>query len=159
MQVIIKINCILQVKLFFFNMDIKFRCQCPITSALDILGDKWILVIIKQMLIEDKKTFKDFTESDEAIATNILASKLKCLEELGIIIKTQPPDNKKTNIYLLTEKGLALTPIIVELSIWSDENVRGLNSIMRDSPEITIMKSDKNAFIKMIEENYKAKNH
>ncbi|NBX27355.1 MAG: transcriptional regulator [Chitinophagia bacterium] len=140
-------------------MDIKFRCQCPITSALDILGDKWILVIIKQMLIEDKKTFKDFTESDEAIATNILASKLKCLEELGIIIKTQPPDNKKTNIYLLTEKGLALTPIIVELSIWSDENVRGLNSIMRDSPEITIMKSDKNAFIKMIEENYKAKNH
>jgi len=140
-------------------MDIKFRCQCPITSALDILGDKWILVIIKQMLIEDKKTFKDFTESDEAIATNILASKLKCLEELGIIIKTQPPDNKKTNIYLLTEKGLALTPIIVELSIWSDENVRGLNSIMRDSPEISIMKSDKNTFIKMIEENYKAKNH
>jgi DNA-binding HxlR family transcriptional regulator len=140
-------------------MDIKFRCQCPITSALDILGDKWILVIIKQMLIEDKKTFKDFTESDEAIATNILASKLKCLEELGIIIKTQPPDNKKTNIYLLTQKGLALTPIIVELSIWSDENVRGLNSIMRDSPEISIMKSDKNAFIKMIEQNYKAKNH
>jgi DNA-binding HxlR family transcriptional regulator len=138
-------------------MDIKFRCQCPITSALDILGDKWILVIIKQMLIEDKKTFKDFTDSDEAIATNILASKLKCLEELGIIIKTQLPDNKKTNLYLLTEKGLALTPIIVELSIWSDENVRELNSIMRDSPEIAIMKSDKNTFIKMIQENYKAK--
>jgi len=138
-------------------MDIKFRCQCPITSALDILGDKWILVIIKQMLIEDKKTFKDFTESDEAIATNILASKLKCLEELGIITKTQLPDNKKTNLYLVTEKGLALTPIIVELSIWSDENVRELNSIMRDSPEIAIMKSDKNTFIKMIQENYKAK--
>jgi len=138
-------------------MDIKFRCHCPITSALDILGDKWILVIIKQMLIEDKKTFKDFTDSDEAIATNILASKLKCLEEIGIIIKTQLPDNKKTNLYLLTEKGLALTPIIVELSIWSDENVRELNSIMRDSPEIAIMKSDKNTFIKMIQENYKAK--
>jgi len=138
-------------------MDIKFRCQCPITSALDILGDKWILVIIKQMLIEDKKTFKDFTDSDEAIATNILASKLKCLEEIGIIIKTQLPDNKKTNLYLLTEKGLALTPIIVELSIWSDDNVRELNSIMRDSPEIAIMKSDKNTFIKMIQENYKAK--
>ena len=138
-------------------MDHKFRCECPITSALDILGDKWILVIIKQMLIEDKKTFKDFTESDEAIATNILASKLKCLEELGIIIKTQLPDNKKMNLYLLTEKGLALTPIIVELSIWSDENVRDLHSIMRDSPEIAIMKSDKNAFIKLIQENYKSK--
>ncbi|MFM2208143.1 MAG: hypothetical protein RL213_2118 [Bacteroidota bacterium] len=110
------------------------------------------------MLIEDKKTFKDFTESDEAIATNILAAKLKCLEELGIITKTQLPDNKKSNIYLLTEKGLALTPIIVELSIWSDENVRELNSIMRDSPEIAIMKSDKNTFIKMIQMNYRSKN-
>jgi len=136
----------------------KFRCNCPITSALDILGDKWILVIIKQMLTEDKKTFKDFTESDEAIATNILSSKLKCLEELRIITKTQHPDNKKTNLYLLTEMGLALTPIIVELSIWSDENVRELNKIMRDSPEIAIMKSNKEAFIKMIQENYRAKN-
>ena len=139
-------------------MDHKFRCNCPITSALDILGDKWILVIIKQMLTEDKKTFKDFTESDEAIATNILSSKLKCLEELGIITKTQLPDNKKTNLYLLTEMGLALTPIIVELSIWSDENVRELNKIMRDSPEIAIMKSNKEAFIKMLQENYRAKN-
>jgi DNA-binding HxlR family transcriptional regulator len=79
------------------------------------------------------------------------------LEDLGIITKTQLPDNKKTNLYLLTEKGLALTPIIVELSIWSDENVRELNSIMRDSPEISIMKSDKNTFIQMIKDNYKAK--
>jgi len=106
------------------------------------------------MLIEDKKTFKDFTESDEAIATNILSSKLKCLEELGIIIKKQLPDNKKTNLYLLTPKGLALTPIIVELSIWSDENVRELNSIMRNSPEIAKLKRDKSAFIKMIRDNY-----
>jgi len=139
-------------------MEYKFRCECPITSALDILGDKWILVIIKLMLIQDKKTFKDFIESDEAIATNILSSKLKYLEEFGIITKTQLPDNKKTNLYLLTEKGLALTPIIVELSVWSDENVRGLNKIMKDSPEIEIMKSDKAAFIKKKQEDYKAKN-
>ena len=139
-------------------MEYKFRSECPITSALDILGDKWILVLIKLMLIQDKKTFKDFTESDEAIATNILASKLKYMEEVGIITKIQLPDNKKTNLYLLTEKGLALTPIIVELSIWSDENVRVLNKIMKDSPEIEIMKSDKAAFIKMKQENYKTKN-
>ncbi|NVN95851.1 MAG: helix-turn-helix transcriptional regulator [Bacteroidetes bacterium] len=138
-------------------MDYKFRCECPITSALDILGDKWILVIIKLMLIQDKKTFKDFIESDESIATNILSSKLKYLEEFGIITKKQLPDNKKTNLYLLTEKGLAITPIIVELSVWSDENVRELNKIMVDSPEIEIMKRDKNAFIKKIQENYKAK--
>ena len=139
-------------------MEYKFRSECPITSALDILGDKWILVIIKLMLIQEKKTFKDFIESDEGIATNILSSKLKYLEEFGFITKTQLPDNKKTNLYLLTEKGLALTPIIVELSIWSDENVRGLNKIMKESPEIEIMKSDKVAFIKMKQDNYKAKN-
>jgi DNA-binding HxlR family transcriptional regulator len=56
-----------------------FRCNCPFTSALDVLGDKWMLVIVKQMLIEGKETFKDFTESDEAIATNILSAKLKLL--------------------------------------------------------------------------------
>jgi DNA-binding HxlR family transcriptional regulator len=139
-------------------MEYKFRSECPITSALDILGDKWILVLIKLMLIQDKKTFKDFTESDESIATNILASKLKYMEELGIITKTQLPDNKKTNLYLLTEKGLALTPIIVELSVWSDENLREHNKIMKESPEIEIMKSNKAAFIKMKQENYRAKN-
>ena len=139
-------------------MEYKFRCECPITSALDILGDKWILVIIKLMLIQDKKTFKDFTESDEAIATNILSSKLKYLEEFGLITKTQLPDNKKSNYYYLTEKGLALAPIIVELSVWSDENVRELNDIMVNSPEIAVMKSNKTEFIKKIQENYKAKN-
>jgi DNA-binding HxlR family transcriptional regulator len=93
-----------------------FRCDCPITSALDVLGDKWMLVIVKQMLIQDKETFKDFAQSEEAIATNILSTKLKRMEELGIIIKTKRPDNKKTNLYLLTDKGLALTPVLVELA-------------------------------------------
>ena len=101
-------------------MEHKFRCNCPITSALDILGDKWMLVIVKQMLMEGKENFKDFTESEEAIATNILSAKLKLLEEVGIITKNKLPNNKKTNLYLLTEKGLALTPIIVELANWSD---------------------------------------
>ena len=138
-------------------MEHHFRCNCPITSALDILGDKWILVIVKQMLIDDKRTFKDFTESDEAIATNILATKLKCLEELEIISKLDHPSNKKTKIYRLTEKGLSLTPIIVELSIWSDANLRDLNKIMRDAPEIEFVKSNKEAFIKMVQDNYRAK--
>jgi DNA-binding HxlR family transcriptional regulator len=75
-----------------------FRCDCPFTSALDIVGDKWILVIIKQMLIEGKETFKDFTESDEAIATNILSAKLKFLEEVGIIIKTNDQKIKRPTI-------------------------------------------------------------
>jgi DNA-binding HxlR family transcriptional regulator len=57
-------------------MDVKFKCNCPFTSALDVVGDKWLLVIVKQMLIEGKETFKDFTEADEAIATNIFPPNL-----------------------------------------------------------------------------------
>ena len=68
-------------------MNNKFRCNCPITSALDILGDKWTLVIIKQMLLQDKKTFKDFTTSEEAIATNILTVRMKNLVELNLVSK------------------------------------------------------------------------
>lgn len=133
----------------------KFRCNCPITSALDILGDKWTLVIIKQMLLERKKTFKDFSESDEAIASNILSSRLKMMEEYKIISKEKLPDNKKTNIYLLTEKGLGLTPTIVELTLWSDGNIREFHSSIISDSRIEMVKNNKEESIKMIVENYK----
>jgi DNA-binding HxlR family transcriptional regulator len=138
-------------------MEAKFRCNCPFTSALDVVGDKWMLVIVKQMLIEDKQTFKDFTESDEAIATNILTAKLKQLEEFGIIIKTKLPNNKKSNIYLLTEKGLALTPVIIELGIWSDNNLRVMNPTIANGKGMELLRSDKAEFGRLIQKNYREK--
>jgi DNA-binding HxlR family transcriptional regulator len=134
-----------------------FRCNCPFTSALDILGDKWILVIVKQMLIEGKETFTDFTESEEAIATNILSSKLKLLEEVGIILKAKRPDNKKTNLYLLTEKGLALTPILVELAFWSDGNLRGIHPTLVDGELMESLRHDKTAFAAELDKAYRKK--
>lgn len=138
-------------------MDIKFRCDCPFTSALDVVGDKWMLVIVKQMLIEGKETFKDFTESEEAIATNILSAKLKLLEEVGIIIKTQRPDNKKTNLYLLTDKGLALTPILVELATWSDNHLRDIHPIIQNGAGMEFLRKDKTAFASAVENKYREK--
>lgn len=135
----------------------EFRCDCPFTSALDVLGDRWILVIVKQMLIEGKETFKDFTESDEAIATNILSAKLKLLEEHGIILKTKRPHNKKTNLYLLTDKGLALTPILVELALWSDDHLRDIHPTIVDGETIALLRQDKAAFAKVLEKNYRDK--
>jgi DNA-binding HxlR family transcriptional regulator len=134
-----------------------FRCNCPFTSALDVLGDKWMLVIVKQMLIQDKETFKDFTESEEAIATNILSAKLKLLEELGIIIKTKPPDNKKTNLYLLTDKGLALTPILVELAIWSDSYLRDIHPTIVNGEAMELLRNDKASFASVLEQKYREK--
>ena len=136
-------------------MNSDFRCKCPITSALDIVGDKWTLVIIKQMLLEGKKTFKDFSESDEAIASNILSSRLKMLEEYKMISKKKLPHNKKTNIYLLTEKGLGLTPTIVELTHWSDSNLREYNSSIISDSRIEMVRNNKEKSIKIIVENYK----
>lgn len=138
-------------------METKFRCNCPFTSALDIIGDKWMLIIVKQMLIENKETFKDFIESDESISTNILTNKLKQLEEFGIIIKTKLPNNKKSNIYLLTEKGLALTPIIVELGIWSDNHLRDFNPTIVNEGGIELLRTDKAEFTRVIEQQYREK--
>lgn len=132
-----------------------FRCDCPVTSAVDIIGDRWTLVIIKQMLLEGKETFKDFQESDEAIASNILSSRLKMLEEWHIITKGKLPDNKKTNIYKLTDKGLGLTPVVVDLAIWSDHHIREFNPAMRNEKELELMKNDRDSFINQLKENYK----
>ena len=136
-------------------MNHDFRCNCLITSAIDIIGDKWTLVIIKQMLLEGKKTFKDFSESDEAIASNILSSRLKMLEEFKIISKEKLPYNKKTNIYLLTEKGIGLTPTIVELTLWSDGNIREHHSSLQSDNRIEMVKKNKEETIKMIVKSYK----
>ena len=138
-------------------MSVSFRCDCPITSALDVLGDRWILVIVKQMLIEDAMTFKDFTDSSEAIATNILTNKLKVLEDLGILRKQKLPNNRKTNLYVLTERGLSLTPIIVELALWSDRYLRELNPAMFDNQATQMLRSDKQAFADHLQKNYRDK--
>ena len=94
----------------------KFRSGCPISSALDVVGDKWSLLIIRDMLINHKKTFKEISDSDERIAPSILSARLKLLESYQLIFKIKVPENKKENIYLLTKKGIRLTPIIIEFS-------------------------------------------
>ena len=127
-----------------------FRCNCPVTSALDIVGDKWTLVVIKLMLLEQKKTFKEFSESDESIAPSILSNRLKTLEKIGFITKQKLPDNQKTNHYFLTEKGLSLTPVIIELALWSHHNIKPV-----DNQDLANVK-DKNELHLAIIERYKS---
>jgi DNA-binding HxlR family transcriptional regulator len=128
-----------------------YRCNCPVTSALDIVGDKWTLVVIKLMLLEQKKTFKEFSESDESIVPSVLSNRLKTLEEIGFIVKQKLPDNQKTNHYFLTEKGLSLTPVITELALWSHHNIKPI-----DNQDLTNVK-DKNELQLAIIERYKSK--
>ncbi len=125
----------------------KYRSNCPISSALDIIGDKWSLLIIRDMMFANKKTYGDFSKSSEGIATNILSSRLLMLEQLGIINKGKLEGNKKTNIYSLTKKGQELLPIILEIAQWSDNN---LNEHLKDGakPFVNKFKSNKVGFVK-----------
>ena len=111
--------------------NLKFRSKCPISCALDIFGDKWSLLVIRDMIFFQKKTFKEFFSSPEKIASNILSSRLKSLEEIGIISKNKITNNKKTNIYKLTNSGLKLIPFFLEMTIWSKDNIQ----IFKENPK------------------------
>lgn len=131
-----------------------FRSNCPLSSSLDIIGDKWTLLIIRDMLVFKKATFKDFENSDEKIAASILAARLKWLLEHDIVTKHKPPDNKKTNIYLLTDKGLSFTPVIFELLVWSETNLRETHPNMADYG-VDAFLENKSAQIQAIIESYR----
>ncbi len=128
----------------------EFRSGCPISSTLDIVGDKWSLLIIRDMLVKHKKTFKEISDSDEKIAPSILSARLKLLESYKLIYKTKVPVNKKENIYLLTEKGIRLTPIIIEFSLWGNTNMREFNEI----DAIEGLNADKTLIIQTVQDNY-----
>lgn len=99
------------------NMD-KFRSDCPISCSLDVFGDKWSLLIIRDIMLRGKLSYSEFLESEEKIATNILAKRLKFLEAEGILSKRVSPANKSKFLYRLTEKGIDLLPIVVEIMDW-----------------------------------------
>lgn len=99
----------------------KKRSDCPISCSLDIFGDKWSLLIIRDMMFFHKSTYGDFLKSAEGIATNILASRLQGLEENKLIEKLDHPDSKAKVLYKLTQKAIDLLPMIVEIHLWADK--------------------------------------
>jgi DNA-binding HxlR family transcriptional regulator len=97
----------------------KRRSDCPISFALDIFGDKWSLLIIRDLIFKGKKTYGEFLMSDEKIATNILADRLTMLEREGLI-KSKLDQGKKTRYnYTLTSKAIDLVPALIEIIRWS----------------------------------------
>ena len=92
---------------------------CPMTYVLDILGDKWTFLIIRDMLFKGCCQYKQFIDSDEGMATNILADRLKKLHTHGLITQCKDPENGRQKLYHLTEKGLDLIPSILQLVKWS----------------------------------------
>ncbi len=101
--------------------DSKKRSDCPVSCSLDIWGDKWSLLIVRDLMLLKQCTYGDFLKSDEKIATNILASRLQTLEENEIITKSDHPDSKAKVLYKLTQKGIDLLPVMIEINLWADK--------------------------------------
>lgn len=99
----------------------KPRSDCPISCALDIWGDKWSLLIIRDLMFAKQCTYGDFLKSPEGIATNILASRLLTLEENKLIEKLDHPESKAKVLYRLTKRGIDLLPIMIEINLWTEK--------------------------------------
>ncbi|NBT09497.1 MAG: transcriptional regulator [Betaproteobacteria bacterium] len=103
---------------------VDWRSVCPISSALDVLGDKWSLLIIRDLLIHGPRTYSDFLASPEHIATNILASRLKLLTSLKLIERANPQATARNNAFQLTESGTALRPVLEGLARWAQSHLK-----------------------------------
>jgi DNA-binding HxlR family transcriptional regulator len=116
----------------------KRRSGCPVSISLERFGDRWSLLIIRDLMVRGFRTFKEFQESGEGIATNILADRLQKLEAAGIITaEPEETDGRKLN-YRLTGKGIDLAPVLLELLIW------GARHEETEAPCALIAKMEKN---------------
>ncbi|HYU75644.1 MAG TPA: helix-turn-helix domain-containing protein [Ktedonobacteraceae bacterium] len=125
------------------------RSDCPINFALETFGDPWSLLIIRDIIYFGKKTYSEFLASDEGMATNILASRLAHLEQQGILAKKPSAADKRKEEYVLTEKGLDLIPVLVEMANWSAEHDPNTAA---PAAWIALMKAEREKMIQLIRE-------
>ncbi|MEM7346004.1 MAG: helix-turn-helix domain-containing protein [Chloroflexota bacterium] len=101
------------------------RSDCPISAVLDILGDKWTLLIIRDVMIDDRHKYNEFAAMKEGIPTNILADRLKRLVDYDILEKRPYQDRPVRYEYYLTDKGKELEPVVMAMATWGLNNVPG----------------------------------
>ena len=121
----------------------KWRSGCPVNISLELVGDKWALLVLRDILFKGYRSFKEFSQSKEGIATNILSSRLKFLGESGIIESRVSEEDARVVHYMPTEKGLDLIPVIVSLVLWVDQYEK---HVVPDS-EIRKMKKNPEKYI------------
>ncbi|MFD2581533.1 winged helix-turn-helix transcriptional regulator [Pedobacter vanadiisoli] len=133
---------------------INMRSGCPVSNSLDIWGDKWSLLIVRDLMYAKECTYGDFLKSEEKIATNILATRLQTLELAGVISKSAHPESKAKVLYRLTEKGIDLLPLMIEIYLWGDKY---FTLSAAHQAFIKEVKKDKEIFLKNVMQ--KLRNH
>src|SRR6266481_1506082 len=120
----------------------KWRSGCPLNASVEILGDRWSLLIIRDMMLRGFRTYKEFMGSYEGIATNILADRLRKLIAHGIITTRRNPSDGRKVIYSLTPKGIDLAPVLTEMVLWAAAHEdTGNQALVRE------MRKDKEEFL------------
>ena len=127
----------------------KRRSPCPLNASVEMLGDRWSLLIIRDMMLRGFRSYKQFLESFEGIATNILADRLRKLEAYGIVTTKRDPSDGRKWIYLLTPKGIDLAPVLTEMVLWAASHEDTGNQ-----PLVRLMRQDKEQFLASIRQRW-----
>ncbi|NDD90538.1 transcriptional regulator [bacterium] len=109
---------------------VEWRSVCPICSALDVLGDKWTMLIIRDLIIHGPRTYSELLESPEHISTNILADRLDILVSLKLIERVAPGKSARNNAFRLTKSGASLRPVLEGLGKWAHKNLKAFHGDM-----------------------------
>ena len=127
----------------------KRRSECPLNASIEMLGDRWSLLIIRDMMLREFRTYKEFMQCYEGIATNILADRLKKLVAYGIITTEPDPSDGRKLIYSLTAKGIDLAPVLTEMVLWAAAHEdTGNQALVRQ------MRADKAKFLAGVRERW-----
>ena len=125
------------------------RSGCPLNASVEMLGDRWSLLIIRDMMVRGYRTFKEFLSSDEHIATNILSDRLHRLQGYGIITTRRDPSDGRKVFYLLTAKGMDLAPVLTEMVLWAAAHEETGNQAL-----VQLIKKDKARFLAEIRKRW-----
>lgn len=126
------------------------RSGCPISTALEIVGDAWSLLVVRDLMFKGLRTYNEFLHAGEGIASNVLADRLARLEAAAIVTRRRDPDDARRWIYALTEKGIDLAPALVEIVLWAARHEQ------TDAPESTLeaMRTDRAGFLAAVREQW-----
>jgi len=129
----------------------KRRSGCPLNASIEMLGDRWSLLIIRDMMLRGSKTYKEFLHSHEKIATNILADRLRRLTAYGIIAVQPDPADGRKQTYRLTRKGIDLAPVLTEMVLWAAAHEETGNQAL-----VCLMKKDREKFLADVRQRWAA---
>jgi len=125
------------------------RSGCPLNASLEMLGARWSLLIVRDMMLRGLHTYRDLMQCDEGIATNILADRLRSLEANGIITTGPDSSDGRKRVYVLTKKGIDLAPVLAEMVLWAaaHENT-GNQALVRQ------LRKDKEGMVKFVRQQW-----